>query len=215
MEYKERALAINGRGTLSQHDQSQPAAKQQEELIEITEELRNAQEQSLAQELRWRQMIEASREEGSYNFRDYDQSQVHFVPVKLSTFLEADHPARIMDLVIERMDLSSLYACYSEEGNPPYHPKMMLKVLFYGYYKGLMSCRQMWDGLQFRADFIFLSAGQVPNFRTVNAFRLRHLGQLPQLFTQIAFLCARLGVTAHIIWWMFLAVFRTPRYLVV
>ena len=178
---------------MSQHKQTQPSTTQ-EELIEITEELKTAQEQALAEERQWRQMMEASREKGKTNFRDYDQSQVHFVPVKLSTFLEAEHPARIIDLVVERMNLSSLYACYSEEGNPPYHPRMMLKVLFYAYYKGLMSCRKVWDALQFRADFIFLSAGQVPNFRTVNAFRLRHVEQLPQLFAQIVFLCVRLGM---------------------
>jgi transposase len=178
---------------VSQHEQSRPE-KIQEELIEITEELKTAQEQALAGERRRRQMMEGLREEGKNNFRDYDQSQVQFVPVRLDTFLEADHPARIIDLVVERLDLSSLYACYSEEGNPPYHPRMMLKVLFYAYYKGLMSCRQVWDALQFRADFIFLSAGQVPNFRTVNSFRLRHLEQLPQLFAQIVFMCVRLGM---------------------
>ena len=179
---------------MSQHEQIRPAANQQEELIEITEELKAAQEEALAEELRWRQMMEASREEDKNNFRDYDQSQVHIVPVKLNTFLEAEHPARVIDLVVERLDLSRLYACYSEEGNPPYHPRMMVKVLFYAYYKGLMSCRQVWDALQFRADFIFLSAGQVPNLRTVNSFRLRHLEQLPQLFAQIVFLCVRLGM---------------------
>ena len=178
---------------MSQPEQTKSAGIQ-EELIEITEELKTAQEQALAEERQWRQMMEASREEEKTNFRDYDQSQVHFVPVKLNTFLEAEHPARIIDLVVERMDLSGLYECYSEEGNPPYHPRMMLKVLFYAYYKGLLSCRQVWDALQFRADFIFLSAGQVPNFRTVNAFRLRHVEQLPQLFAQIVFLCVRLGM---------------------
>ena len=178
---------------MAEHELIQPSSKQ-EELIEITEELKAAQERALAEERRWRELMETSGEEGKHNFRDYDQSQVHFVPVKLSTFLEADHPARVIDLVVERMDLSCLYECYSEEGNPPYHPRMMLKVLFYAYYKGLMSCRRVWDALQFRADFIFLSAGQVPNFRTVNAFRLRHLEQLPQLFAQIVFLCVRLGM---------------------
>ena len=178
---------------MAEHELIQPSSKQ-EELIEITEELKAAQERALAEERGWRKMMETSGEEGKHNFRDYDQSQVHFVPVKLSTFLEADHPARVIDLVVERMELSCLYECYSEEGNPPYHPRMMLKVLFYAYYKGLMSCRRVWDALQFRADFIFLSAGQVPNFRTVNAFRLRHLEQLPQLFAQIVFLCVRLGM---------------------
>ncbi|MBA7570934.1 hypothetical protein ES708_12690 [subsurface metagenome] len=73
MRYKEGTLTTNGRGTESQHKQTQPA-RTQEELIEITEELKTAQEQALAEERRLRQMMEASREEGKYNFRDYDQS---------------------------------------------------------------------------------------------------------------------------------------------
>ena len=108
---------------MAEHEPIQPSSKQ-EELIEITEELKAAQERALAEERRWRELMETSGEEGKHNFRDYDQSQVHFVPVKLSTFLEADHPARVIDLVVERMELSCLYECYSEEENPPYHPRI-------------------------------------------------------------------------------------------
>ena len=100
----------------------------------------------------------------------------------------------MIDIIVEKMDLSNLYERYSDEGNPPYHPKMMLKVLFYAYYRGVMSCRQIWDALAFRSDFIFLSAGQVPNFRTVNSFRLRHLDLLPEQFTLILFLCVELDM---------------------
>lgn len=92
------------------------------------------------------------------------------------------------------MDLTILYEKYSHEGNQPYHPKMMLKVLFWGYYKSAMSCRKMWDALQYRADFIYLAAGQVPDFRTLNDFRLRHLDILPDLFTQIVLFCQELDM---------------------
>lgn len=166
----------------------------QAELIEITEELRAAQEEAVRKDRHWKQMMEKEGEPTKQNFRDYDQSQVYFVPVRLDNFLETEHPARVIDIIVERMDLSKLYEGYSDEGNPSYHPKMMLKVLFYAYYRGVMSCRQIWDALEFRSDFIFLSAGQVPNFRTVNSFRLRHLDLLPELFTQIVFLCVKLDM---------------------
>jgi transposase len=108
--------------------------------------------------------------------------------------LEEDHPARIVDAVVERLDLEQIYASYKEEGKPAYHPKMMLKVLFYSYLIGVMSSRKMEEGLDLRADYVFLSGDQVPDFRTLNAFRTRHMEQLPGLFSQIVMLCSALGM---------------------
>ena len=71
---------------------------------------------------------------------------------------------------------------------------MMLKVLFYSYLIGNMSCRKMEAGLELRADYVFLSGDQVPDFRTLNAFRTRHMAELPGLFAQIVLLCSALGM---------------------
>lgn len=128
------------------------------------------------------------------NFREYNQDQGVFRPIVPNDLLEPDHPARIVDKVVEYINLDAIYNDYKEEGNSPYHPKMMLKVLFYSYQTGLMSCRKMWDGLQYRADYIFLSGNQVPNFRTINNFRTRHIAELPGIFAQIVLLCAKLGM---------------------
>ena len=127
-------------------------------------------------------------------FKDYDQSQNVFREVHPLQLLEEEHPARVIDRVIELMDLTELYAAYADEGNPAYHPRMMLKVLFYSYYTGLMSCREMWEGLKGRADFIYLSGDQIPDFRTLNAFRGRHLELVPKLFAQIVLMCVKLGM---------------------
>ena len=133
-------------------------------------------------------------------FKDYDQSQAVFRDIRPLDLLEEDHPARVIDRVVELVDLEELYGEYAEEGKPAYHPKMMLKVLFYSYYAGLMSCRKMWDGLKQRADFIFLSGDQVPDFRTLNTFRSRHIRILPKLFAQIVLLCVKVGMVdfAHL-----------------
>jgi len=127
-------------------------------------------------------------------FREYDQGQGVFRSIRPNELLEPDHPARVIDKVVEMLDLGELYAEYAEEGSPPYHPQMMLKVLFYAYHCGLMSSRKIWDGLKERADFIFLSGDQVPNFRTINDFRTRHMKVLPKLFAQIVMICVRLGM---------------------
>jgi transposase len=128
------------------------------------------------------------------NFRDYDQDQTVYRQLVPSKLLEDDHPARIVDAVVEMLNLDKVYAWYKEEGKPAYHPQMMLKVLFYSYLIGNMSCRKMEAGLQLRADYVFLSGDQVPDFRTLNAFRTRHMAQLPDLFTQIVLLCSALGM---------------------
>lgn len=127
-------------------------------------------------------------------FREYDQGQGVFRSIRPNELLEPDHPARVIDKVVEMLDLCEVYAEYAEEGSPPYHPQMMLKVVFYAYHCGLMSSRKIWDGLKERADFIFLSGDQVPDFRTINDFRTRHMKVLPKLFAQIVMICVRLGM---------------------
>lgn len=128
------------------------------------------------------------------NFRDYNQDQTVYRQLVPSQLLEDDHPARVVNAVVEMLNLERVYAWYKEEGKPAYHPLMMLKVLFYSYLIGNMSCRKMEVGLQLRADYVFLSGDQVPDFRTLNAFRTRHMKELPGLFTQIVMLCSALGM---------------------
>ena len=127
-------------------------------------------------------------------FKDYDQGQGVFRSIRPNELLELDHAARVIDKVVEMLDLSEIYADYPEEGNPAYHPQMMLKILFYAYYCGLMSSRKIWESMKGRADFIFLSGDQVPDFRTINAFRTRHMKVLAKLFSQIVMICVRLDM---------------------
>jgi len=69
---------------------------------------------------------------------------------------------------------------------------MMTKVLFYGYQQGVFTGRKLENSLKVRADFIFLSGAQVPDFRTLNLFRIRHKEALSDIFAQIVILCDNL-----------------------
>jgi transposase len=168
----------------------------EQELFTLTEEMRIA-------------MLEAGKkasqipveyhvkEEIPYNFRDYDQTQSFFVIVTKQGFIEESHPVVLLDAIIERLDLTTVYKVYAKEGCPPYHPRMMLKILFYAYFSKIMSSRTIWNNVLTRSDFIFLAAGQVPNFRTINNFRKRHLAQLPDIFAQIVMYCRELNMIGY------------------
>ena len=127
-------------------------------------------------------------------FKEYNQKQGIFKVIVPDELLDSNDPARIIDKVFKKLDLSKIYEKYQEVGNTAYHPEMMLKVLFYSYYLGIHSCRKMWDALKKRADFIFLSGDQLPDFRTLNDFRLRHIDEIPDIFSQVVMLCESLGM---------------------
>ena len=128
------------------------------------------------------------------NFKEYNQKQGMFLTLVPDELLESEHPARIVDVVVENLNLDEIYAYYSEVGNEAYHPKMMMKILFFGYQQGIFSGRKVENNLKVRADFIFLSGGQIPDFRTINLFRIRHKKVLPDLFAQVVLLCNKLGM---------------------
>ena len=96
------------------------------ELFSITDEMKQAMEKARISQLgRFADFEDAGCYEVKNNFRAYDQSQSFFITVTKDKFLDAGHPAAIIDTIIERLDLETLYVQYSKEGNPPYHPKMI------------------------------------------------------------------------------------------
>jgi transposase len=165
------------------------------ELFSITEEQKLemiAAKERAAQDNRLQNGKE--KEEMPGNFREYEVEQNFFVVIERKKFLEARHPAAIIDLVVEKLDLRRIYTRYSKEGNPSFEPRMMLKIIFYAYYLGIMSSRTIWDAVIHRSDYIYLACGQVPDFRTIDAFRTRHIEEMPGLFAQIVMLCRELGM---------------------
>jgi hypothetical protein len=71
-------------------------------------------------------------------FRPYDPNQVLLLPPSLEEWLPERHLARfVSELVEEALDLSAIRAAYTEErGYPPYDPRLMVKLLIYGYCTG-------------------------------------------------------------------------------
>src|SRR2546429_7877662 len=129
-------------------------------------------------------------------FRPYDQSQMLLLPPSLEEWLPEGHLARfVSELVEESLDLSAIRAAYTEErGYPPYNPRLMLKLLIYGYCIGQRSSRGIERRCQDDVAFRYLAAGAVPDYRSIARFRRRHLKALSGLFLQALRLCQRAGM---------------------
>lgn len=125
-------------------------------------------------------------------FRRYDPDQVLLMaPVLAEWVPEGDLAHFVSDLVESgTLDLSAIYASYEEErGYPPYDPRLMVKLLVYGYANGVMSSRKLERATYRDVAVRMLCADQHPDYRSIARFRKRHLDALGELFVQALRLC--------------------------
>ena len=132
----------------------------------------------------------------SKTYLPYDPDQQLLLPAALREWLPDDHLAYFISDVVDQLDLSSITARYEGErrGGPPYHPRMMVKVLLYGYCVGVASSRRIAQRLHEDIAFRVLAANNTPDFRTISDFRKDHLGALSGLFLQVLAFCQRAGL---------------------
>src|SRR5688572_2185143 len=119
-------------------------------------------------------------------FKAYNQQQVLLLPPQLDEMIAPQHLVRVVNSVVEQMDLSNLLNQYEGGGTSSYHPKMMVKVLLYGYAMKIYTGRKLAKALQQDITFMWLAAYNRPDFRTLNLFRSGILKEtLEGLFQQL------------------------------
>lgn len=120
-------------------------------------------------------------------FRPYLPDQDFLLPPSPHDWLPESHLAYFVSDVVDQLDLSTVYAKYSddERGQPAYHPRMMTKLLVYGYCVGVYSSRKIQQRIIEDVGFRVLAAGNTPDFRTISDFRKMHLQALSGFFEQV------------------------------
>jgi len=132
----------------------------------------------------------------SKTYRPYNPDQQFLLAPSLRDWLPEGHLVYFVSDTIDEMDLSSIEGVYekSRVGYPPYHPRMMVKLLFYAYCTGTFSSRKIASKLEDDVAFRILAAGNKPDFRTISDFRKLHLDALKTLFVEVLMLCSRAGM---------------------
>ncbi|QQS39717.1 MAG: IS1182 family transposase [Acidobacteriota bacterium] len=128
-------------------------------------------------------------------FRKYDQNQPMLLPPSYDELIPENHPVRVVNEVIERIDISGIERGYKGGGASSYHPRMLLKVLVYAYLRNIYSSRKMEQALKENIHFMWLSSGAKPDHNTINDFRGKRLsGELEKVFSEVVQLLAGEGV---------------------
>jgi transposase len=120
-------------------------------------------------------------------YRPYVPEQDLLLPPSLRDWLPENHRAYFVSDVVDQLDLTAIEAVYEKElrGQPAYNPRMMAKLLVYGYCVGVYSARKIQQRLAEDVAFRVLAAGNEPDFRTISDFRKIHLKALEGLFEQV------------------------------
>jgi transposase/IS5 family transposase len=131
-------------------------------------------------------------------FHPYEPDQSLLFPPSLDDWLPEDHLARFVSDTVDELDLKPLYEKYESRedgrGQLAYHPRMMLKVLFYSYCEGIFSSRKIAKGIEGLVALRFLAAGSQPSHRTIARFRLENLVHFERLFVEVVRIATRAGL---------------------
>ena len=116
-----------------------------------------------------------------------------FLTVNPNEDVAENDPVRVVDAIVEGLDLREFKKLYHEKGRCPYHPKMMLKIILYAYMNNIYSCRKMERAVQRDIHYIWLAAQERPDFVTINRFRNRVKKEINNIFTQVVLVLADKG----------------------
>lgn len=104
-------------------------------------------------------------------FKKYNQQQIQLLPPSLEELIPKNHLVRVVNQVVDRLDIGSIVNQYEGGGASAYHPKMLIKVLLYGYAVKIYTGRKIAKALSQDINFMWLAAYSRPDFRTINLFR--------------------------------------------
>jgi transposase len=130
-------------------------------------------------------------------FKEYSPNQMLLLPPSLEEMIAADHPVRIVNRIIDSIDLDPLLKKYEGGGTSSYHPRMLLKAVVYGYLSNTYSSRKLEEAVKTNIHFMWLSGMSQPDHNTINRFRserLKHV--LKQVFKQVVLLLAEAGLVS-------------------
>jgi transposase len=128
-------------------------------------------------------------------FKSNHQNQAMLIPPDLNDLIAANHPVRVVNEVLEKVDISELIRQYKPGGTSSYHPRMLLKVVVYAYINNIYSSRKMEEAVAQNICFMWLAGMSKPDHNTINRFRGQRLQKtLQPIFTQVVILLCQEGL---------------------
>jgi len=122
-----------------------------------------------------------------------NRGQLFLLPPSVNEWVRSDHPARVLSDIIDCLDVSG-FRVVSTEGRPCYDPRLMLKILLWGYATGVRASRRIEERLHSDVVFMWLAGMEKPDFRTICLFRKGNLAAIENLFAQVLVVAKQMGL---------------------
>jgi len=123
-----------------------------------------------------------------------DRDTSYLLPPCVQDYLPEDHMARFIVELVDQLDLRTLSTSYAGKGKRPYHPAMLIALLFYGYATGVFSSRKLEKATHDSMAFKYICANENPDHDTINSFRKRFSKEIEGLFVEILVLAEAMGL---------------------
>jgi len=128
-------------------------------------------------------------------FKEYHPDQLSLLPPSLDELIEPNHVVRVVRQVIDQIDIDQILKKYRGGGASSFHPRMMLKIIVYGYLCNVYSSRKIEQAVISNIHFMWLAGMQRPDHNTINRFRSEKLKDvLKEVFSQVVVLMAEQGL---------------------
>ena len=106
----------------------------------------------------------------------YETGRQLKLPLGVEVKIAAGDPVRLVSAVVERMDIKKIERSYSQDGRNEYPPRILLKILIYGYMRMIYSSRAIERACRENVCFMYLlEDNPVPDHNTIARFRSHHL----------------------------------------
>ena len=114
--------------------------------------------------------------------------QMSLYPEDLLSNIPENHIVRVIDRIVERLDLDFIFKTFNDKGRPPYHPRPLLKAILFAYTRKIYSYRAISREMRENIYYMFLSGGYQPCFKSINNFMTGRLKeQVRALFEQLIY----------------------------
>ena len=127
-------------------------------------------------------------------FITIDRDTPYMFPPSVQDYLPEDHLARFVAEMVDQLDMSALLGVYAGKGKKPYHPAMLVALLFYGYATGTFSSRKLEKATYDSIAYRYLCANSYPDHDTIASFRKRFLKELEGYFVEILLIGQAMGL---------------------
>ncbi len=122
-----------------------------------------------------------------------NRKQALLLPPSMEDYVSDNNPVRAIDAYVDILEVSKLgfftKKKNSNDGQPPYNPKLMLKIYIYGYLNKIRSSRNLEKEIKRNIEMMWLCEGLTPHYKTIANFRKEHPCALKKVFKEFALLC--------------------------